>query len=100
MDGWVGDILTSSGSDETGSQNALCGNLLVLMNPRRVQSGWVGFIFFNQILAKVLTEYAFAGNLLILVNQGRVQGLLKVMPYQSKPGHRMPPCEESPGTDQ
>jgi hypothetical protein len=57
MDGWVGDILTSSGLTKPGYRMPLCGNLLVLMNPRRVQSGWVGFIFFLLILAKVLTEY-------------------------------------------
>jgi hypothetical protein len=74
----------------------LCGNLLVLMNHRRVQGG---IYIFNQILAKVLTEYAFAGNLLILINQSRTPGLLKVMPYQSKV-LKMISSAESPAIDQ
>jgi hypothetical protein len=81
--------------------------------------GWDLYFYPDFSISSHRIPYVFAGNLLILVkvipnqskvlrmissaespgiNQGRVQAFLPPLGL-TKPGCRMPPCEESPGID-
>ncbi len=68
------------------------GKLLILVNQGRVQGP------LKVLINQKFSEWSLVRNLLVLINQGRVQAFLPPQGL-TKPGRRMPPCEESPGID-